>query len=93
MRWMVDELLLCDPISPPRRYSVVLASSAPEWQSPRLRIYLDGAEVSHVSEYDCDAGTVERLVTDEQGRFKVDAEGRAVERELMRGNVTVEWND
>lgn len=90
---MGDELLLRDPISPPRRYSVDDAKSALEWQGPHLRVRLDGREVSHVCAYDCAAGWIDRLVTDEQGQFKVDAEGRAVECETLRGNVAVEWND
>jgi hypothetical protein len=89
----MDELLLDNPVSPPRRYSVD-AYDAPNFLGPRLSIFLNGVEQKDVVAYDCGAGTVLRNKLDAEGRAQIDpSKPGEVWRETVCGTVTVEWKD
>lgn len=72
------------------RYSV----SQPDYTvevGARLRIFVDGVEQEQVVEYDCEAGTVLKNTTGQDGRPMLNAKRDAILRETVRGVVTVEW--
>lgn len=76
---------------PPRRHSV--ADLEVSGLRGRLLVRLDGVEVGKVRAYDCDAGTVTKMVTDAEGRPLRNAERTNVLEETLSGTVTVEWKD
>lgn len=80
----------------PRRWDVL---SAPPHLHPGCRLLrrtivkLDGVPQRRVRAWDCDAGTVTRIVTDRHGRVKINRTKRQVVTETVRGTVTVELQE
>jgi hypothetical protein len=88
----METLLLTDPVPPPRRYSVNRPGFDPSI-GKRVKVLLDGIEQSLVVEYDCALGLVDRFVTDADGQIQLTADRKHARRELLRGEVTIEWKD
>lgn len=56
----------------------------------RVKVFLDGKEIQKVRCYDMDAGSVTRLVVDEEGKVQRTPQGYEVLEETLYGKVTVE---
>lgn len=79
---------------PPLRNSVAMCETDADWEvASATEILLNGAVVSQVISYDCEAGTVERYVTDESGRLVLDSAREEALRETLTGTVTARWRD
>lgn len=82
--------------SPPRAMSIEKGS--PHYRSdwhvigPMIDVLLDGRTVNKVIAFDCDAGTVKRYATDDDGRLMLRPSGAGAHAETVRGQVTVRWN-
>lgn len=81
---------MADILDCPRAYSIGQRDYNPEL-ARRLLVKLDGKPQTRVLAYDADAGTVTRIVTNEDGVMQIDHEADAVKRETLTGHVTVEW--
>lgn len=55
-----------------------------------LKVFLGGIEISHVVTADEERRELVRLVTDERGQLRLNAERDGAERETLRGDVRIE---
>jgi homogentisate 1,2-dioxygenase len=81
--------------TPPRRYSVEQDVQKPDALriGRFIEIVLDEKRQDHVISYDVDAGTVDRFVTDADGRVVLNAKGDEIRVETLHGAVEVRWKD
>jgi hypothetical protein len=80
---------------PPRRYDYRRDMERfPEARiGHRIRVLLNGFEVSKVRRYDVDAGTVVRLQTDALGQVMLNSKRDGVLDQELRGSVKAEWRE
>lgn len=75
---------------PPRKWSVTDDDFDP-MVARRIRFTLDGEEVTEVTEYDCDAGTITRLKRNEAGELFLINDKTEIAEETLTGAVMAAW--
>lgn len=82
---------------PPVRLSVAdlgRADAPIGWaDATRIRVCLDGVEQREVVAYDCEAGTVERLMRDKLGEHMLTPDRQRIAVEIVKGTVTAEFRE
>lgn len=79
----------------PNRYSVDEDRKRPDDAriGPKLEVFLDGSPVTNCISFDVEAGVIERIQTDADGKILVDWAAGEAKRETLRGHVEVRWRE
>lgn len=80
---------------PPRKLSVEDLYKGTEEGAAVMKVTVsfNGVDQGHATAYDLDAGTLERIVTDEDGKPVLDPLGLELLRETVHGKVEVRWKE